>query len=406
MKCAVLLSGGVDSSVALARLVHAGYEVEAFYLKIWLADELAFLGDCPWEEDLSYARAVAEKYNVPLHVVPLQNEYREAIIEYIIREVRRGNTPSPDVLCNRFIKFGCFLDHIDDSYEKVATGHYAAIRGVVSASEAEAIQIGDQTFFEPGADGASDASVILDLQSLLCTDRLQYEALVRSGNVRYQLCTVPDLVKDQTYFLSQITYEQLSRVIFPIGDLMKHEVRAYAEREALPTAVRKDSQGVCFLGKISFRQFVEHYVGTAPGPIVEYETGQVLGEHKGVWFYTHGQRRGLELGGGPWYVVAKSVESRTVYISKNYFSPDKERRSFTVKQPHWIGGVWPTEGELIVKLRHGEATYRAQISYDVSSDALSVLLPVDDQGIAPGQFAVFYDGLVCLGSGAIAPASE
>lgn len=377
MKIAVLLSGGVDSSVALARLVRAGYTVEAFYLKIWLADELAFLGDCPWEQDLAYARAVAEKFAIPLHIVPLQQEYRATIISYIIDQVKMGNTPSPDVLCNRFIKFGCFLDHIDTSFTKIASGHYGAVRGVT-------------------ADGSS-----VDLQRLLIADPQEYERRL-AEIARYELCAVPDRVKDQTYFLSQMTQAQIARVVFPVGDLQKHEVREIAQRELLATAERKDSQGVCFLGKISFKEFVKHYVGTAQGKFVEYETGRVLGEHEGTWFYTIGQRRGIPFSGGPWYVVAKDVALRVVFISREYFSSDKPRRTCTVNAPHWIAGEWPTKAELVVKIRHGEQMMLAQIAYDREAGRVEVTLPEDDQGLASGQFVVFYDGDVCLGSGAIA----
>jgi len=350
-KVAVLLSGGVDSSVALATLVEQGYDVEAFYLKIWLEDELSFLGDCPWQEDVSYAESVCKQFNVPLHIIPLQKEYHERIVSYTIDEVKAGRTPSPDVLCNRRIKFGVFFDHITDEYEKVASGHYARVE-------------------------------YNDTTSL------------------YELHTAPDPVKDQTYFLSHLTQQQLSRIIFPIGHMQKHEVRQKAEQYNLLTKDRKDSQGICFLGKISFRDFVKHYLGTRTGNIIEFETNAVVGTHDGFWFYTVGQRKGLGLSGGPWYVVGKNVTDNSVYVSRQYHDEGKERNSFSIDAMHWISGSPSNRTELAIKVRHGVHYNAGTLTYHADG-GVSVVLAQRDQGLAPGQFAVFYDGTCCLGSGVI-----
>lgn len=350
MKIAVLLSGGVDSSVALARLHAQGHELTAYYLKIWLEDELSFLGDCPWEQDLSYARKVCKQLNVTLKVIPLQEAYRDRIVSYTVSEVKAGRTPSPDVLCNTRIKFGAFLDAIDDSYDKVASGHYAQV-----------IQ---------GDDGM------------------------------YQLRQAPDPVKDQTYFLAHLSQAQLSRIIFPIGDLAKKEVRDLAQQYDLPTKYRKDSQGICFLGKISFAQFIEHYLGTQQGDIVEVETGSVLGQHNGFWFHTIGQRKGLGLSGGPWYVVRKDTEKNIVYVSRNYYAPDKKRDRFVIRDINWILGQRLDKRELRVKVRHGPELQSATVTYHDDGTA-TVQLAAHDQGLAPGQFAVLYDNQVCLGCGVI-----
>ena len=250
MKIAVLLSGGVDSSVALRLLKDEGYNVTAFYLKIWLQDEFSFLGDCPWEEDLEYARAVCKQADVPLEIINMQTEYWDSVVSYTISEIKEGRTPNPDMFCNRLIKFGQFINKIDSSFEKVASGHYAKVQ------------------LEQG---------------------------------KYILKTSPDPIKDQTYFLAYLTQKQLSRALFPIGTYNKKEIRKLAEKYKLPNMNRKDSQGICFLGKIKFSDFIKHHLGEIEGEIIDIDTNKVMGKHKGYYFYTIGQRSGLRLGGGPWY---------------------------------------------------------------------------------------------------------
>lgn len=357
-KIAVLVSGGVDSSVSLALLKSQGYDVTAFYLKIWLEDELSYLGDCPWQEDLNYVEAVCKKLDVPLKVVSLQKEYWDRVVTYTINEIKSGHTPNPDILCNSRVKFGAFLDAIDGSYDKVATGHYAQVQ-----------QEGD----------------------------------------KFQLFTSPDEIKDQTYFLSHLNQKQLSRAMFPIGHLQKSEVRLLAEKFDLPNKNRKDSQGICFLGKLKFSDFVKHHLGTKPGDLIELETGNKVGTHNGFWFYTIGQRQGVGLSGGPWYVAKKDPEKNLVYISKNYYSEDKVRNQFFATNLNWVG-VSPfalslskgTNGNtnLQVKLRHGAKMYECSIE-QLANGNLSVKLKSNDQGIAAGQFAVFYKAGRCLGGGTI-----
>lgn len=351
MKMAVLVSGGVDSSVALYRLRSQGYDVEAFYLKIWLEDELAYLGDCPWQEDLTYAQAICDQLQVPLHVVPLQKEYWERIVHYTIAEIKEGRTPNPDVFCNTRVKFGAFLEGIDSSYDKVATGHYAWVEQVEN---------------------------------------------------EYHLFTTPDPIKDQTYFLSHLTQDQLKRALFPIGDMPKQEVRRLAHEANLATMDRKDSQGICFLGKLKFRDFVKHHVGIRPGKFIESETGTVVGTHEGFWFYTVGQRQGIGLSGGPWYVVRKDPVENIVYISRHYYSDDKLRNQMIVHSFNWIGSHKPIEHAL-VKLRHGALFHEANVTCR-DDNSLQLTLKESDQGIAPGQIAVLYDGKRCLGGGVITKA--
>ena len=349
MKVAVLVSGGVDSSVALSLLKQQGHDVTAFYLKIWLEDELAYLGNCPWQEDLRYVRQVCAQLEVPLEVISLQKEYWDTVVSYTIAQAKAGNTPNPDILCNQRIKFGLFLDAIDPSFAKVATGHYAQLRQ-------------------------------------------------QDGKV--QLLRAPDPIKDQSYFLSQLTQKQFERALFPIGHLTKDQVRQLAHDFNLPNKERKDSQGICFLGKLKFRDFIKHYLGERPGDMVEAETGKVMGSHNGFWFYTIGQRQGLGLAGGPWYVVAKDINKNVIYISRNYYAADKQRDTFAITDCNWIGQQKPTSNTLQVKMRHGPQLHDCTVKFEQNGSA-NIVLAQRDQGIAAGQFAVLYDGDCCLGGGVI-----
>ena len=366
MKIAVLVSGGVDSSVALRLLKEQGHELTAFYLKIWLEDELAFLGECPWEDDLQYVRAVCEQAGVPLKIVPFQKEYWERVVAYTIDEVKAGRTPNPDMLCNARIKFGAFYDFIaDKSFDKIATGHYAQV-------------VEDHPELDSGS-----------------------RSRIKSGTAKQVLLRMsPDTIKDQTYFLSQLTQRQLSKAIFPIGGYTKKEVRELAEKFQLPNAKRKDSQGICFLGKIPFDKFLEYHLGKRPGKLIEYETRKVLGEHSGFWYFTVGQRRGIKLSGGPWYVVKKDSETNEIFISHGEHHEELARDSFIVSGLNWIAGAAPEKTKLSVKIRHGAKLYPATVEF-LENDKLKVSLKEKDQGIASGQFAVFYDGEYCLGGGVI-----
>jgi tRNA-5-taurinomethyluridine 2-sulfurtransferase len=348
MKIAVLLSGGVDSSVALRLLKDQGHDLTAFYLKIWLQDEFSFLGECPWEEDLKYARGVCDQVDVPLEIIPLQTEYWDNVVSYTISEIKEGRTPNPDIFCNSLIKFGQFYEKIDPSFEKVASGHYARVEKV---------------------------------------------------NSNYFLKTSPDRIKDQTYFLAYLTQQQLSRALFPIGLFEKSEIRNLAEKYDLPTMARRDSQGICFLGQIKFKEFIRHHLGEIKGDIIDVDSGKLMGEHPGYYYFTIGQRSGLKLGGGPWFVVKKDVNKNIIYISKENFA-ERERNELYVGKINWISESQTESHRLKVKIRHGARMYDCNIS-QLNKDVLNVKLSDSDTGIAPGQFAVFYDDDVCLGGGVI-----
>jgi len=349
MKIAVLTSGGVDSSVALARLAEeGGYDLHAFYLKIWLEDELAFLGSCPWEEDLRFVREICSTLGVPLEIAPLQREYHDRVVAATVSELRAGRTPSPDVLCNRLIKFGAFVDEIDSGFDFIASGHHARV------------------------------------------DHSSFPSRLLKGT---------DPVKDQTYFLSQLRQDQLARCLFPIGHLTKGQVRAEARRLGLPNRDRPDSQGICFLGRVPYDAFVEHHLGQAPGSIRDVNTGRELGSHRGFWFHTIGQRKGLGLSGGPWYVVDKDHATNDLLVSHRDGLDRHVRDRFFVAGPQWIADP-PRCDRLELRIRHAPATVGCRIAR-LEGGGLEVIMDQGEIGIAPGQYAVFYDGDECLGGGVI-----
>lgn len=349
MKIAALVSGGVDSSVVLGMLAREGnHDITAFYLKIWLEDELHFLGDCPWEEDLKYVRAVCDQLGIPLKVIPLQKEYNDRVVSYTIDELKAGRTPSPDIFCNQRIKFGAFLDHIDSSYDRIATGHYAS------------------TYEQDG---------------------------------RVYLKQGVDPVKDQSYFLSHLSQDQLARCLFPLGPLPKSEVRKLAHEMDLPTKDRPDSQGICFLGKIKYNDFVKFHLGTKPGEIREWESERVLGKHEGLWFHTFGQRKGLKLHGGPWFVVDKDVTTNVVYVSHHDLLNERARKEYIATNVNWLTKE-PVDGPFKVKVRHGPKQISCELTR-LSDGNYHVQLHDSDSGLANGQFSVFYSKETCLGSGMI-----
>ncbi|XP_020590686.1 uncharacterized protein LOC110031690 [Phalaenopsis equestris] len=362
LKIAVLLSGGVDSSVALRLLHAAGHSCTAFYLKIWFQEDFAnFWSECPWDEDLKYAKAVCDQVDVPLEVVHLSDEYWRNVVSHIIEEYHAGRTPNPDVLCNTRIKFGAFLEAIEKmGFDYIASGHYAY---VIHASCS-----------------LNGGSSVLALSK--------------------------DVLKDQTYFLSHLSQFQLRRLLFPLGCLSKGEVRYLATQMGLPNNERKDSQGICFLGKVKFSEFVARHIGEMEGILLEAETGDYLGNHRGFWFYTIGQRQGLRLPGGPWYVVEKDVQNNVVFVSRNYFSLDKRRRTFRIGSLRWFSGSPPeNKDQLRCKVRHGPGFYGCSIRLETTGNGTeqiaAIHLSEDDQGLAAGQFTAFYEDNICLGSGVI-----
>lgn len=346
---AVLLSGGVDSSVVLYELVRQGLQPDCFYIKIGPEEEEEW--DCSSEEDLEMATAVSHKYGCKLEVIDCHREYWDQVTKYTMDKVRAGLTPNPDVMCNRLIKFGAFHEKRGHEYDLIATGHYA------------------QTEYDEEG--------------------------------RKWLCTSPDPVKDQTDFLAQIYDWQLQKALFPIGHMMKEEVREIAEREHLAPAHRRDSQGICFLGKINYNDYIRRYLGEKPGDVIELETGKKIGEHKGHWFHTIGQRKGMGLGGGPWFVIKKDIEQNIIYVSHGYDPESAYKQDFPIRDFHSINGMLPPT-DITLKIRHTPEYLPARLeATDDGRYMVHAQAPI--HGVAPGQFCVVYDARHrrCFGSGEI-----
>ena len=346
-----MISGGVDSAVVVHKLKEEGHDLTLFYIRIGMDNGE---GDCSAEEDIEMCTAIAHRYGLPLEVVSLHQEYWDNVMEYALRTVRSGLTPNPDMMCNKMIKFGYFEQRWGKDFDITATGHYATTTVV---------------------DG------------------------------RKYLATAVDPVKDQTDFLAQISYEQLMHLTFPIGSMPKEEVRRIAQQAKLPNAYRKDSQGICFLGKINYNDFIRRHLGEKKGNIIELETGKKIGEHRGFWFHTIGQRKGLGLSGGPWFVIKKDIKRNIIYVSNGY---DPETQYGKIINMHGFDfitedpwGEFADEKEITFKIRHTPDFTHGRIRrigdlYRIESDNKI-------QGIAPGQYGVVYDKdhRLCLGSGMI-----
>ncbi len=357
-KVALLCSGGVDSSVVLHYLKNNfDYDIVVFYLKIWLEDELTYLGECPWEEDVSYITKTCQILGVRFEQVPLQKEYWNLVVQKSIQMIKSGYTPNPDIFCNSMVKFGAFHDLYGFEFDFLCTGHYAHIE-----------------------------------------EERGWRYLTHTG----------DPIKDQTYFLNYTPYEKIKKSLFPLGLFSnKEEVRAYAYKHNLPSALKKDSQGICFLGKIPFVDFIAHHCGIYKGPLIEYETNTIKGEHNGFWFFTIGQRQGIGLAGGPWYVIAKDHQENKVYISKK--SPKEHITNYNIVAVHDINYLVPeleylSKGTIYkIKIRHGREFNECLIvELDNSKKNVVVKILHPDQGVASGQFMVFYDDKKrCIGGGII-----
>uniref|UniRef100_A0AB33IVG3 tRNA-uridine 2-sulfurtransferase n=1 Tax=Prevotella sp. GTC17254 TaxID=3236794 RepID=A0AB33IVG3_9BACT len=347
-RIAVLLSGGVDSSVVVHELASQGLKPDCFYIKIGPEEQEEW--DCSSEEDLEMATAVAARYGLKLEVIDCHREYWSQVTKYTMDKVKAGYTPNPDVMCNRLIKFGAFDEKRGYDYDLIATGHYAQTE-------------------------------IIDGEKWLVTS--------------------PDPVKDQTDFLAQIYDWQLKKAIFPIGHYMKDEVREVAEREHLINAKRKDSQGICFLGQIDYNEYLHRYLGEKQGDVLELESGKKIGTHRGLWFHTIGQRHGLGFGGGPWFVVKKDVGQNILYVSKGYDPKTAYKQEFYVHDFHFL--TKPVDLQKVTfKIRH-TPEYHPAVMEKLGDGRYMVHAEKPLHGVAPGQFCVVYDEnhYRCFGSGEI-----
>lgn len=341
-KIYVGMSGGVDSSVAAALLKEQGYFVVGVYMKNWTADIAGVA--CPWKQDLADARAAAAVLDIPFKIFDFQVEYKQAVVDIMVAEYQAGRTPNPDILCNQEIKFKLFLDAaLADGADAIATGHYAAI-----------------------SDG-----------------RL----------------TIPaDIDKDQTYFLYRMPISSLAKTLFPLGELTKPEVRTLAAKIGLPTATKPDSQGICFVGEVGIKTFLEQYVETEPGNIMDFK-GNIVGRHEGAIYYTIGQRHGLKIGGGePFFVTGKDMVKNEVYVTSDAGSLTKTGTTFAISDPTWLGAEPKQNQKYQVRIRHRGRLLPCTLTYN---GEWSVVLEDSERAISPGQSAVVYNGAIVVGGGFI-----
>jgi tRNA-specific 2-thiouridylase len=385
-KVVIGMSGGVDSSVAAYLLKQQGHEVIGLFMKNWDDASVTLTSSCTWEDDIMFAEMVSKKLDVPLHSVDLSDQYRKRVVEYMFSEYERGRTPNPDVLCNREIKFDIFIDEcLKLGAEYVATGHYC-----------------------------------------------RKETVMIEGKETHRLLAGADPNKDQSYFLCQLSQKQISKALFPIGELMKPDVRRIAEEQGLATAARKDSQGICFVGKVDLPTFLQQKLEAKEGDIIEIpasyyehlkisddlediskayrykrEDGKVLGEHRGAHFYTIGQRKGLNIGGTgkPMYVIAIDVDDNIVYVGRGDDHPGLYRKALFISndEMHWVRPD--------LKLQHGESKdFLVRIRYRQPLQEATLIAKEEgcyihfkkpQRGIAAGQFAAWYNQDELIGSGVI-----
>lgn len=348
-KVIVGMSGGVDSSVAALLLLEQGYEVVGAFMKNWSDTKDPLTGICSWKEERRDAMEVAEKLGIQFLSFDFEEAYREAVVAYMIAEYAKGRTPNPDVMCNKLIKFDLFLNQaLAEGADFIATGHYAR---------------------------------------------------VRHDSKQYQLLAGVDSNKDQSYFLHQLNQEQLAKTIFPLGDLTKPQVRELAEKANLSTAKKKDSQGICFIGKVNMRAFLKPHILAKPGKIITTD-GKVIGDHEGLAPYTIGQRHGFGVSGSePYYVAEKRLNDNVLVVALGKNHPALFKQVALVENMHWISSPREEEFECLVRIRYRQPLQKARITQ--SGDLIRIDFIEPQRAVTSGQFAVLYDGDIVLGGGVI-----
>jgi tRNA-specific 2-thiouridylase len=437
------MSGGVDSSVTAALLQQQGYRVAGVYMKNWTEDLPGM--KCPWADDLADAKRVAVQLGIDFKVFDFQEEYRQKVVDYMIAEYQAGRTPNPDVMCNQEIKFKLFLDTaLEDGADMIATGHYARVVKDESATEPSPdatrppnssvtaslrsrgdLGVGEPIAVLPSGKVNKNASVetpsALPLQSTaigsptfqqLSEQReavagkfggqgasekgAEGEAVTTTASLHMGL----DKNKDQSYFLYRVTEDALRKTLFPVGELTKPEVRTKAEEFGLVTASKKDSQGICFVGEVGIKDFLQQYVTAEPGDIIDKATSEVIGQHEGAIFYTFGQRHGLKVGGGlPYYVVDKDMDKNVIYVTTNLNDENLWRSKLTLTQLHWINEAPESEKTYQVRMRYRAGLIDATLHFE--ADQLQLTLKDPERAITPGQSAVIYDGDRVVGGGIV-----
>ncbi|MBR5408731.1 tRNA-specific 2-thiouridylase [Candidatus Saccharibacteria bacterium] len=380
------MSGGVDSSVSAALLKEQGYRVVGVYMKNWSRDLPGM--KCPWAEDLADAKRVAVRLGIDFEVFDFEKEYKQKVVDYMLSEFKKGNTPNPDIMCNQEIKFKLFYDVArEKGADFIATGHYARVYRKEGATDIFS-DLRDQR-------GATIG------RSPVTTGRpTGAENMPVAHSSSASLLRAKDENKDQTYFLYRISDEALSHTIFPIGNMLKSDVKKLAAGYGFDNAYKKESMGVCFVGEVGIKDFLKEYLPVKPGKIKDIDSGETLGAHEGAWFYTIGQRKGLNIGGGlPIYVVKKDLAKNIVYVSKNLNNAELWTTKLSLKDVILRGEPADESGKIEVRLRHRASLIPATLK--IKKDKAVVVFESEIKAPASGQSVVFYDGEICLGGGII-----
>ncbi|MDQ5949441.1 MAG: tRNA-uridine 2-sulfurtransferase [Patescibacteria group bacterium] len=389
-KVFVGVSGGVDSSVALALLQKQGYDVTGVFLKVWHPDFLP----CDWREERRSAMRVCATLGVPFLTLDCEAEYKKEVADYMINEYKMGRTPNPDIFCNKYVKFGVFLKKaLEMGADYIATGHYAVVKNQSSLS--------GNVLAEHRAGRRSEREEIRQQANILFPTKFS----PKKNSEPFQLHESVDDNKDQSYFLYTLNQEQLSHVLFPVGDMTKPQVRKCAEEFGLPTATKKDSQGVCFLGELDMKEFLSHYIESKKGDVLN-TNGEVIGTHNGAIFSTIGERHGFTITkktphDGRYFVIAKDIEKNTITVAEKKSEPEKvfSITEIVVPHLHFIGAEPALPYVTSARIRYRQEKQTCMLTQQ--DDGYHIVFHTPQNGIAVGQSAVLYDGTHCLGGGII-----
>lgn len=372
----VAMSGGVDSSVTAALLKQKGYDVVGVYMKNWSGKIFPkkFSKNCPWKKDLRDVKKVCIKIGIPFKVYDFEKEYVKRVIDYFFDEEIKGKTPNPDIMCNREIKFGLFLKKAHKGgADYVATGHY--VKKSKSSTDSHSKNF---TRPNPAVAGLRRA---------------------RKSKIRFKLSMAKDKTKDQSYFLCLLTQKQIEKSLFPLGNYIKIEVRKIAKKLKLPTAERPESMGICFVGEVNIKDFLKTRIKEKPGDIITTE-GEIVGRHQGLPFYTIGQRKGIELSGGPYYVAEKDLKNNRLIVTNNPYHKALFKKEIKVKNINWIEGVPPKfPFSCSSRIRYQQSLQRAVVRKEKGK--VIVKFQESQRAVTSGQFCVFYKRNEMLGGGVI-----